>query len=183
MNEYVVFIGIFCFFAGLLIAYLIQGRIAFRKIRESEAEADQCIKESEKKAATRLKEADLEVKDRLLKLKSEFDAETSETRSELKKRESRLIQKEENLDHKTEQLERRDRELRIGRELATMPMARLVEPAVTLARTGFAVSPFLRERIEWRGACFSARQRAAMPHLASRPPSRWPPPTRTGSTP
>ena len=110
MNEYAIVIGIFCFFAGLLIAYLVQGKIASQKIKEAEAEAARHIEESEKKAATRLKEADLEVKDRLFKLKSEFDAETSETRSELKKRESRLIQKEENLDHKTEQLERRDRE-------------------------------------------------------------------------
>ena len=110
MNEYVVVIGIICFFAGLLIAYLIQGKLASQKIRETEAEAGRFIEESEKKAATRLKEADLEVKDRLFKLKSEFDTETSETRAELKKRESRLMQKEENLDHKIEQLERRDRE-------------------------------------------------------------------------
>ena len=110
MNEYVVFIGIFCFFAGFLIAYLIQGRIASRKIREAEAEADRCIKESEKKAVTLLREADLEVKDRLFKLKSEFDTETRDTRAEQKKRETRLIQKEENFDNKIEQLERRDRE-------------------------------------------------------------------------
>ena len=110
MNEYVVFIGIFCFFAGFLIAYLIQGRIASRKIREAEAEADRCIKESEKKAVTLLREADLEVKDRLFKLKSEFDTETRDTRVEQKKRETRLIQKEENFDNKIEQLERRDRE-------------------------------------------------------------------------
>jgi len=110
MNEYVVFIGIICFFAGLLIAYLIQSKIASQKIRAAEAEADRCIEESEKKAATLLKEADLEVKDRLFKLKSEFDAETSETRAELKKRETRLMQKEENIDHKIEQMERRDRE-------------------------------------------------------------------------
>ena len=110
MNEYVVFIGIFCFLAGLLIAYLIQGKIASQKIRKAEAEADRCIEESEKKAATLLKEAELEVKDRLFKLKSKFDAETSETRAELKKRETRLMQKEENNDQKIEQLERRDRE-------------------------------------------------------------------------
>jgi ribonuclease Y len=110
MNEYVIVSGILCFFAGLLIAYLIQGKLASQKIREAEAEAARCIEESEKMAATRLKEADLEVKDKLFKLKSEFDAETSETRAELKKRESRLMQKEENIDHKTEQLERRDRE-------------------------------------------------------------------------
>ncbi|MGD9139076.1 MAG: Rnase Y domain-containing protein, partial [Desulfobacterales bacterium] len=75
MNEYAIVIGIFCFFAGLLIAYLVQGKIASQKIKEAEAEAARCIEDSEKKAATRLKEADLEVKDRLFKLKSEFDAE------------------------------------------------------------------------------------------------------------
>jgi ribonuclease Y len=104
MNEYVVFIGIFCFFAGFLIAYLMQGRIASRRIRQAEAEADRCVKESEKKAATLLREADLEV------IKSEFDTETRETRAELKKREARLMHKEENFDNKIEQLERRDRE-------------------------------------------------------------------------
>ena len=52
----------------------------------------------------------MEVKDRLFKLKSEFDTETSETRAEQKKRETRLMQKEENFDNKIEQLERRDRE-------------------------------------------------------------------------
>ncbi len=78
MNEYVVLTGIFCFFAGLLIAYVIQGKIASKKIREAEAEADRCIEESEKKAATLLKEADLEIKDKLFKLKSEFDADTRE---------------------------------------------------------------------------------------------------------
>ena len=36
-------------------------------------------------------------------MKSEFDAETKETRSEQKKRESRLIDKEENVDRKIEQ--------------------------------------------------------------------------------
>ena len=56
MNEYIVFIGIFCFFAGLLIAYLIQGKIASQKVKAAEAEADRCIEESEKKAATLIKE-------------------------------------------------------------------------------------------------------------------------------
>jgi len=44
-------------------------------------------------------------------MKSDFDAETKETRSELKKTDRRLIQKEENIDRKTEQFERRDREI------------------------------------------------------------------------
>jgi len=110
MNEYVIFIGIGSFFAGLLIAYFVKGRIASQKVKAAEGEAVRSIEESRKKEETLLREADLEVKDRLFKLKSEFDAETQETRAELKKREARLIQKEENIDRKIEQFERRDRE-------------------------------------------------------------------------
>jgi ribonuclease Y len=111
MNDLALFIGIGSFFAGLLIAYLIKGKFASQKIKAAQGEAVRSIEEAKKKAETLLREADLEVKDRLFKLKSEFDAETKETRAELKKREARLMQKEENIDRKLEQFERRDREL------------------------------------------------------------------------
>jgi len=110
MNDYSILIGIGCFLAGLLIAYWVKGRIMTQKIRAAEEEAVRLTEESTKKAETLLREADLEVKDKLFKLKSEFDAETKETREELKKREARLMHKEESTDHKIEQLERRERE-------------------------------------------------------------------------
>jgi ribonuclease Y len=110
MNDYSILIGIGCFFAGLLIAYWVKGRIMTQKIKAAESEAARFTEDSKKKAETLLREADLEVKDKLFKLKSEFDADTKDTRAELKKREARLMHKEENIDRKTEQLERRDRE-------------------------------------------------------------------------
>jgi ribonuclease Y len=110
MNDYSILIGIGCFFAGLLIAYWVKGRIMSQKIKAAEGEAVRITEESSKKAETLLREADLEVKDRLFKLKSEFDAETKDTRAELKKRESRLMHKEESIDRKIEQFERRERE-------------------------------------------------------------------------
>lgn len=110
MNDYSILIGIGCFFAGLLIAYWVKGRIMTQKIKAAEGEVVRFTEESKKKAETLLREADLEVKDRLFKLKSEFDAETKETRAELKKREARLLQKEESIDRKIEQFERRERE-------------------------------------------------------------------------
>jgi ribonucrease Y len=110
MNDYSILIGIGCFLAGLLIAYWVKGRIMTQKIRAAEEEAVRLTEESTKKAETLLREADLEIKDKLFKLKSEFDAETKETREELKKREARLMHKEESTDHKIEQLERRERE-------------------------------------------------------------------------
>ncbi len=111
INDYQLVIGILLFTAGFAIAYWIKGKIVSQKVRAAEREAEQIVEDSERKAETVLKEADLEVKDRLFKMKSDFDTETKETRSELKKREMHLMQKEENIDRKTEQFERRDYEL------------------------------------------------------------------------
>jgi ribonuclease Y len=110
MNDITIMIGIGCLLAGFLIAYWVKGRIMSQKIKAAEREAVRFTEESQKQADTLLREADLEVKDRLFKLKSEFDAETKDTRAELKKRETRLMQKEENIDRKIEQFERRERE-------------------------------------------------------------------------
>jgi ribonuclease Y len=111
MSDYELLIGIICFIAGSAIAYWVKGKIMSQKIKAAEGEASRIVEDSERKAERVLKEADLEVKDRLFKMKSEFDIETKETRSELKKRETRLMQKEENIDRKAEQSERRDQEL------------------------------------------------------------------------
>ena len=111
MSDYNLLIGIICFIAGSAIAFWIKGKIMTQKIKAAEGEASRIVEDSQRKAERVLKEADLEVKDRLFKMKSEFDAETKETRSELKKRETRLMQKEENIDRKVEHSERRDQEL------------------------------------------------------------------------
>jgi len=58
-----------------------------------------------------LKEAEVQTKDTLFKLKSDFEHEAKETRSELTKREARLVQKEESLDRKIEQVELREQEM------------------------------------------------------------------------
>ena len=59
-------------------------------------------KQSLKEKETLLKEAQIEAKDTLFKIKSEFEAETKDTRAELKKNERRLIQKEEKTGFRTE---------------------------------------------------------------------------------
>ena len=111
MSNYELLIGIICFIAGSAIAYWVKGRIMSQKIKAAEGQASRIVEDSKRKAETVLKEADLEVKDRLFKMKSEYDTATNETRYEIKKRETRFMQKEENLDRKVEQSERRDQEL------------------------------------------------------------------------
>jgi len=111
MSDYNILIGIMCLIAGFAIAYWVKGKIVSRKIKAAEGEASRLLEDSKRKVDTVLKEADLEVKDRLFRMKSEFDAETKETRAELKKKEMRLMQKEENIDRKIELFEKRENEI------------------------------------------------------------------------
>ena len=111
MSTLSILLGVICFGIGFVIAFWVKGRIITQKVKAAEEEASRLLTDSKRKADTLLREADLEVKDRLYKMKSDFDAETKETRSEQNKRESRLMQKEENIDRKIEQYERKEREL------------------------------------------------------------------------
>ena len=74
-------------------------------------EAAGILEEARNKAEAVLKSADVEVKETLFKLKSDFDQEVKENQAELKKREMRLVQKEEGFDRKVDQVEQRDQEL------------------------------------------------------------------------
>jgi len=111
MKDYNTILVLCGFAVGFVMAYLIKGRIVAGKVKAAKEEALNIIRDAKRKSETLLKEARLEAKDRLFKMKSEFDTETKETRSELKKQERRLISKEENIDKKLENLEHRDREI------------------------------------------------------------------------
>ena len=111
MSALNIILAIICFGVGFAIAFWVKGQIAAQKIKTAEGEAVRLIADSKHKAETLLKEADLEIKDRHFKMKSDFDAETKETRSELKQRETHLMQKEDNIDRKIEKNERTAREL------------------------------------------------------------------------
>ncbi len=73
-----------------------------------EEEQKHIIDDARRKAATLLKEAQLEAKSRLLEMKSDFDAETEETRSESKKEERRLSKKTEKLDKQEDLLSKQE---------------------------------------------------------------------------
>jgi ribonuclease Y len=96
---------------GCGISYWIKGRIQSQKVKAAENEAGRIVEEARRNAESLLKEANVEAKDRLFVMKSEFDTETKETRTELKKRERRLIQKEEHIDQKSTEQERKEKEL------------------------------------------------------------------------
>jgi len=111
MNEFSVLFGLIGVAVGFGAFYWMKEKSAFRKLKDAEAQASQMIDDAKRKSENLIKEATLEAKDKLFRMKSEFDAETRETRSELKKQEKRLIQKEENIDRKQEQQEKKEEEL------------------------------------------------------------------------
>ncbi len=90
---------------GFLGSHVLRERIASGKTREAEHNAAMVVHTAEQKAQSLIKEAQLEAKDRLLKMKNDFDAETAEVRAEIKSQEKRLQQKEEHLEKKNEQIE------------------------------------------------------------------------------
>ncbi|MEZ4527757.1 MAG: ribonuclease Y [Desulfobacterales bacterium] len=111
MNEYSLLMGIIGIGVGFAFACWFKGKIASQKLESAETEARRIVENAARQSETLLKEAQLEAKDKLFKMKSDFDAETMETRAELKKLEKRLINKEENLDRKHENLEQREQEI------------------------------------------------------------------------
>lgn len=111
MDGYYILLCIIGFGAGFALAYWMKGKILSQKIKAAEVDAERIIGEAGLRSETLLREAKIEAKDKLFRIKSEFETETKETRSELKKNERRLIQKEENIERKLDQLERREREI------------------------------------------------------------------------
>lgn len=117
MNGYMLGLALLGFAIGFGLAFWMKVLLDRQKADAARTEAERIFQESKNKADALLKEASLEAKDRLLKMKNEFDAETKETRAELKKQEKRLFQKEENIDRKIELYESKEKELnRIEKE-------------------------------------------------------------------
>ncbi len=96
---------------GLLLQHGLKTKSVKDKITHAEEDARRILEEARHRAETLTKEAQLEAKDVIFQMKSDFDLETKETRVEVKKKERWLIQKEENIDRKNEQSERRDVEI------------------------------------------------------------------------
>ena len=111
MDIYTIVIAAGAAVIGCVAALVLKSVLSAKKVKDAASEAEQIVKAARNEADGLIKEAGIEAKDRLFKMKSDFESEAKETRSELKRLEKRLIQKEENIDRKTDLFEKRDREL------------------------------------------------------------------------
>ena len=91
--------------------YVMRKRTAESQIGSAEAEAKRIVDDAAKRGETKKKEALLEAKEDIHRLRQELDRETKDRRSELQRQERRVVQKEENLDRKLDSIEKREEAL------------------------------------------------------------------------
>ncbi len=96
------------------------------RLADAKRKADEIIEEAKREAQARRREAEVEVKDLLFRMRSEFEEETKRRREELSKMEHRLMQREENLDRRLDLLEAKERAVE-QRERDIVEKEKLVE--------------------------------------------------------
>ena len=116
MPEYVIYIifGVVLVIVAV-VAFLLgvshRRRTAESTIGSAEDEARRILSDAMKNAEAKKKEALLEAKDEIFRLKADADKELRERRSEVQRQERRIQQKEENIDRKTDNLEAKEEKL------------------------------------------------------------------------
>jgi ribonucrease Y len=95
-------------FVGAVVSYFVFKNNFENKIAGAKNSAEQILEDAKREADALKKEALLEAKDEIHKLRSASDNDIRERRNELQKQENRLLQKEENLDRKDESLDKRE---------------------------------------------------------------------------
>ncbi|OGP87451.1 MAG: ribonuclease Y, partial [Deltaproteobacteria bacterium RBG_19FT_COMBO_43_11] len=94
--------------AGIVIGFVLRQLFAAKKIKLSESLAERIVEESKKEAETIKKEAILQAKENLLKIKADFDRETKDKKNDLDGLEKRIRAKEENLDKRIDSLAQKE---------------------------------------------------------------------------
>ncbi|MBU3195381.1 ribonuclease Y [Clostridium algidicarnis] len=99
--------------AGIAIYILFHNKIkeSKSKLLDMEKEAEAILVSSKKESENLKKEAILEAKEEVHKLRSDFEKESRERRNEVQRFERRLIQREETLDKKSDSLEKKEENL------------------------------------------------------------------------
>ena len=103
-----IFLAVLFFICG----YFCSRYVLERRRRRAYATASEIVADAEKEAEAKRREAVLEARDELYRIRQRFEEETRERRQELLRLERRLGQREQNLDKKVDILE--NREKRIG---------------------------------------------------------------------
>lgn len=91
--------------------YTMRKQQAEKQIGTAEEQAKRILEDAEAKGEAKKKEALLEAKEDIHRLRQDLDRDTKDRRNELSRQERRLVQKEENLDRKLDSLEKKEEAL------------------------------------------------------------------------
>jgi ribonuclease Y len=94
---------------GLVAGYFLRRYIAALKVAQAKETAENILREAQKEAEAKKREAILETKDQLIRERSNFERETRDRRAELQRFEKRILQKEENLDRRLDSLDKKEK--------------------------------------------------------------------------
>ncbi len=121
MSSVGVMIGLFALGAIVLgagVGFLVSKMTAGRQLQVVQQKAEKILEQAELAASFKLREADLEDRDRLQKLRSEFERATHEQRGEILALERRQQEREVGLNKRATSLDRKDAEMsRLDKDL------------------------------------------------------------------
>ena len=119
--------GIIAFVIGAAIAFPTgvnyRKKVAEKELGTAETEAKRILSDAIKAAESKQKEALVEAKDEIFKLKADADREIKERRSEVSRQERRIQHKEETLDKKIDNLDKKEETLQEKLSLADQKLA------------------------------------------------------------
>jgi ribonuclease Y len=102
---------IFVALAATYSGYFLRKYIAEKKLKSAEAEAEHILEAANKEVLDKRREAELEAKDLLHRMRQDFEHETKDRKQEIVNLEKRLTQKEENIDRRLDLLEKKEKEI------------------------------------------------------------------------
>lgn len=107
-----VIIAMIALVVGLVVAFPLgvayRRRVAEAELGSAEEEAKRMLSDAIKAAESKKKEAMVEAKDEIYKMRQDAEKDLKERRSEVQRQERRLVQKEESLDRKIENQEKKE---------------------------------------------------------------------------
>ncbi|MCD8145076.1 MAG: ribonuclease Y [Oscillospiraceae bacterium] len=107
--------GVIAFIIALVIGLIVgdnrRKKADTNEVGTAEEQATHILNDAIKSAEAKKREAVVEAREEIQKIRSENDREIKDRRSEVSKQERRLQQKEENLDRKTDAIERKEQQL------------------------------------------------------------------------
>jgi len=112
---------------GYVVGFFVRKSIAEAKINGATNHANQIIEDAKRDSESIKKEALLEAKDEIFKIRTDAENEIRDRRSEIQKQENRLMQKEENLDRKDDGLAKRESTLERKEESLVLKQQQIEE--------------------------------------------------------